>query len=212
MFPSFIHYGVYTILIPLVLTFLRYKKTDQTYHPFFWLIWLGTLGDISHKLSAKLFRTNAMSMNVYTILEALLVMYIFYRWDLFRKGLRTYYWIAGIYLAIFLVENAILMGPHDFNALGPVIFSFTIALTTIQMINKLIVESTTPLLKESMFYVCCGFILYFTYNALVEIFYFYGINRMKWVQFTVNSLSNLLYAAAVLWTPRRKDSLLPTKP
>ena len=66
-----------------------------------------------------------------------------------------------------------------------------------------------------VFLISIGFIIYFTYEILVEAFSLYGLNNSLEFQKNVymiltylNLFVNLLYALAILWIPRKRVHML----
>ena len=81
--------------------------------------------------------------------------------------------------------------------------------------NKIIITETKALIKNPAFLTCVAFIIYFTYLALVEIFYIYGLSKditfsvkMYAIMTAINLFTNLTYAMVILWIPRKRYSLL----
>ena len=83
------------------------------------------------------------------------------------------------------------------------------------MINRLIPEERGKLVKNSIFLVAIGFIAFYTFNSLIEIFWVYGLNASKdfragvyRIMTYINLIVNLIYAIAVLWIPRKREYTL----
>lgn len=73
------------------------------------------------------------------------------------------------------------------------------------------------ILKNSIFLICAGFILYYTYKVFVGLFWLYGLNKS--MEFTlniviimiyINFITNLIYALAFLWMPTKHRFSLPS--
>ena len=66
-------------------------------------------------------------------------------------------------------------------------------------------------MKNSSFIICCGFIVMLTYTLLTEMFYAYGLElsdaftqNLNYIFIFMNLFSNVIYALAILWMPKRQ--------
>ena len=83
------------------------------------------------------------------------------------------------------------------------------------MINRLILDERSGLIKNSVFLITIGFIVFFTYKILIEIFWVYGLNASRdfrvevyRIMTYINLAINLIYALAVLWIPKKREYTL----
>lgn len=91
-----------------------------------------------------------------------------------------------------------------------------IVLMSINMINRMLVDGKKKLIQNPLFLILIGFIVFFTYKALIEIFWVYGLNASRDFRLEVyrimayiNLAVNIIYAIAVLWMPRKREFMLP---
>ena len=85
---------------------------------------------------------------------------------------------------------------------------------SIHINNMLIVTYRKKLLKNPVFLICSGFIIYFTYKILIEAFWLYGLKAGKGFRINVyllltwiNLIVNLIYALAMLWIPKKPQHI-----
>ena len=85
----------------------------------------------------------------------------------------------------------------------------------INVTNSLIITEQRSLIKNPIFLLCISFIFFFTYTILVEIFWKYGLTKRSTFGFNVyiileyvNLITNLVYALAILWMPRKQKFIL----
>jgi len=69
---------------------------------------------------------------------------------------------------------------------------------------------------DAVFILCTGFIIYFTFKALIQAFAIYGFSRgnsfllnIYIIMIYLNFLVNLLYLYAVLWIPTKIKYSMP---
>lgn len=201
----------FSVLIPLVTGLFRIKRVDRAHYPF--LIYL-TLGFCNEFLSFYLIRkghSNAINSNVYFLLAGFLITYQFKRWQLFKSVTNLYFFILLLLLFTWLIDTFIWGSIKIFASHYIVIYSFIIVLMSINMINQVMVTAKQSILKNLVFIVCAGFILFFTNAVIMESAYIYSLKFSSQIQaiiFRVMSLillfTNLLYTVAFLWMPRKR--------
>jgi len=161
-------------------------------------------------------RPNAANSNVFALLESQVICWQFYQWKLFERRQKLFYLLLAGFFIIWLIENFVLSTLHQFNSYFIIIRAFVIVLMSISTINNLIVFEQGQLLKNAVFLICIGFIVYFTFSIMVETFWLYGLNQSKIfrnhiyeILAYINLLANLIYALAILWMPMKRKFILP---
>lgn len=200
-----------TVLYPALIGLLRFKKISPACRPFIYLMWAGFLNEwVSFFLQIN-GQHNVISNNIFCLVESVLLIWQFNRWKLFLTRPWLYillsslllYWIAELFVfRSFEVDASYFM----------VYYSFIVTLMSIGMINKLMATEEKKLLKNGIFLACIGIVVYFTYGTLTEIFYIYGLSSNKEFNISVfhimrfvNAFTNLLFALAILWMPRKQE-------
>ncbi|MDB5196485.1 MAG: hypothetical protein JWP88_856, partial [Flaviaesturariibacter sp.] len=211
---SLVNISIASILPAVVLGIVRWRHADRVYRPFFILLFIGVLNEVVSQCSIHYFHTNALNSNIYVLVEALLLLWQFQCWKLFyRTGVYTL--IGGLLMAVWIGECFIFSGIRFFCSYYRICYAFAVVLMSILMVNRLIVNEYQPILKSSAFLICTGFIFYYTYQVLVEIFYLYGLSSSKafgnsiyHILSYINIFTNLIYAIAILWMPRKREFML----
>ena len=82
---------------------------------------------------------------------------------------------------------------------------------SVTILNRLIV-SQINLLTNSSFLICAALIIYFTFLALIEIFWLFGLDSSTSFRLNVyrimayiNLFVNLIFAIAILWMSRKLE-------
>ncbi len=205
----------YSILIPFTIGLVRYKVVDKAYLPFIFLTWVGVGNEIFSTLLIKNGISNAINSNIYVLTEFFFLLWLFKSWKVFGRhsGFFAVLVVAGVFVWIF--ECLILFSLRTFCSYFRIFYSFIIVMLSISKINMLLVERDSFVNTKGIFFLLTGFIIYFSYKALVEIFWVYGLNAsrvfrlevyriMNYVNFSVN----IIYAIALLWIPRKQESIL----
>ncbi|MBL7710759.1 MAG: hypothetical protein JNJ86_16935 [Chitinophagaceae bacterium] len=205
----------YSIAIAAMISLVRFRRTDRAYLPFFLLMWTGLLNELINTIIISRGFSNAVNTNIYTLIEVALILWFFYNFRIFRHRNLSFGILLLLILSTWIAENFVFSSIRSFSSYFIVFSYFMIVLLSITMINKVQAAERKGLLKNSKFIICTGFILFFTYALLVEIFWIYGLNASKSFRLEVyrimayvNLVVNIIYAIAVLWMPRKQESLL----
>lgn len=216
-------------LIVVILSLIYFKRISAVYHPFIYLTWVGLANNIVSYFSGLYLRTNALNSCIYLLLASFLVLWQFRRWKILSNtriyrsmqvGACILWLIDSLFIAaygesyktVWLVESIFKNGFNDFNSIYNVISSFLAVLLSIHMINRTIVRERESLLRNPAFLICCGFIFFFAYVVLVEIFYLYsmyisametGMDIFHIVAY-VNLICNIIFAYSMLWMRKRE--------
>src|SRR5690242_5473292 len=93
----------HSILIPAVLALFRMKKVLKDFYPFIILLWLGLLNETISLAFLYTRQGNAINSNIFTLVEFLLILYQFYRWDLLRP--LDYLIFAVMLTGVWITDN-----------------------------------------------------------------------------------------------------------
>jgi|SRR5579875_829803 len=199
----------FTIVIGVLIGWIRFHKTDPAFLPFLILLTVGLIDETASLFIASSNTSNAFIFNLFTLVESFLVTLQFRKWNLFKGHKSRYYLVQVLFAAGWFAENFI----HSFNAFNSwfiIGHSFLIVIMSIQMASEVIVNTTTPLYRQPIFLICLGLLISFSYTILIECYWLAGLNQVKLFQLEVykilsyvNLLTNLLFSYAFLWVPLR---------
>lgn len=200
-----------SVMIPAILAIFRINKIDRIYFPFLICIWLGLLNEVLNFILINEFHvSNSINTNIYCLLEALLYIWLFKNFDLFRHQ-RIYVLLVSFICLTWLIDHLVISDITTFNSYFTVTYSLVIVGMSIILINRLIVTKY-DLLRNPMFLICAGLIIYFSLLALTQIFWLYGLNSSKIfrqniyrIMACVNLSVNLIFSLAILWMNRKQE-------
>lgn len=203
-----------SILIPAIAAVVRYKVVLKEYHPFLWLIWLGLFNETVSTVSIYSIRSNAVNGNIYVLLEYGLILLQFYRWD--DRKAKIFSVLALLGGAVWLADNFMINHITQNNSVFRVFYSLTIVFLSIDLLNRIIIFESSPVLKNAMFLFGITFLAYYGFKAFVESFNMLHSGLSKdllknlWkILYFVNVFANLLYTAAILWIPTKQKFIMP---
>jgi hypothetical protein len=201
----------YSILLAAGIAIFRYKRTDSNYYPFFYLIWIGVINEIITTIVVFSGYYNIINSTIYSFIEACLIIWLFFNFKLFKPGV-----LAGIMLIIFaaFVIEEFFIRFQAFNSYSRIVKNFIIVLLSISMINKLLVEEKSVIVKNPIFILSICFILYFLMGIVVEAFFIYHLpftvdfkKNILFILSIINVIINFIYAYVFLTLPvKKKDN------
>jgi len=204
----------YSILIAAVIGIIRFKSIISDYYPFLFIIWLGVANETVSLVLIFTIGTNNFNSNIYVLLEYLLIVYQFYKWN--DGSSKKYVILILLGVAVWITDNFVVNSIANNNSLFRVFYSFIIVFFSIDQVNKLMIYERDPLYKNPMFIICITFLLYYGFKTFVESYNMIHVGlsrsllRYLWIiLYFVNGFANLLYALAVLWIPTKVKFTLP---
>lgn len=209
-----------SVLIAAVIALIRFSKIDKRYYPFLYCLWIGSANELLSFYLVFIRKASTMiNTNIYVLLESLLLTWFFKEIRLFKKE-STFFLIAGFLVTVWITENFVIHSITLYSTYFRIAASFLIVFMGIHAANSFLFANRQNLLQDATFLLCIAFIIYFTYKAFVLAFTIYGAGRksnfllnIHIIMIYVNLATNLLYALAVLWMPRKirylQPSLLP---
>ena len=206
-----------SIAFPAIIGAIRYSTINPVYYPFLYCIWLGFLNEIIGYFVVRSGNSNAFNNNLYTLAEAILFTWLFKRWGVFNRSRHTFLLLVAVYCVAWLTETFLLDRMKHNTSYFRVLYAFVIVLLSIQTIYTQLILEKRNILKNSVFLICAGFVIYYTYNVIVGLFWLYGLNASLEFQMSIinimifiNCFVNLIYALAVLWMPTKHRFSLPS--
>ena len=90
----------FIIVVPVVISWVRFKKINPAYYPFIFCLWIGLINEIASYFCIKYFHNNAVNTNIYSLLESLFITWQFHRWKLFSNTKWLYISICCFFCAV----------------------------------------------------------------------------------------------------------------
>ncbi len=204
----------FSILISVLLAFIRYKAGYALYRPFFWFIWIGAFNDTLSVWLVLQHKLNTITSNIYVLVEFGIILTLFNHWKegLFRK---RFVLLLAIGMLVWFADNFLLHTLRTTNSIFRVYYSVVILFLSIGHVNQLVVQEKESLLRNPTFLICLAFIFFYSFKAFIETFYiikpklsgdFYA--NLFQILVIVNLLVNLAYAIAILCIPAKRNSTL----
>ncbi len=205
-----------TVFIPLIIGVVRYFRMDTSYHPFILLLLMAFTSEVISFICIHYLATdNAITVNLYVLIECVILLFQFRSWGFLRRKRRLFLFLITILIIIWILENLVFYKIETYSPFFKGAYSFVIVLLSINEINYMIVQDNRQPFWNAKFLICLGFIIYFIYQIIYEASY-YVLDKDKVVVVAMkiismfgymNAFVNLLYGVATLLIPEKKNNL-----
>lgn len=206
-----------SVFIAGITGLIRFRKIEPSYYPFLFFIWIGCINELITILLIMKGKSNYINNNIYVLSAALLILWFFKKNGTFAKTKMLFYTLLTILLALWVAESFFIKDiVKEISSYFRIVSSFIIILLSISTINSILIDVSGRIIKNPMFLISLAFLFYFTYKVLIEAFWIYGLESSENFRILVydilayiNLITNLTYALAVLWIPKKQPSILP---
>lgn len=197
-------------IIPTVIALARFRDISEIYYPFLFCLWIGSFNTILDFIFAQNGLPTLTNNNVYVLIESLLLLLLFRRFSVFRNRMWIYYALAALFICVWVAENFIFRTITQSCIYFRILYSLVTVFLSVRTLNGLLTYNDKKLPTNATFILCAAFIFFFSYKILVFAFMIYGnqgsITFLKYliaILVYVDLITNLLYAVAVIWMPKR---------
>jgi hypothetical protein len=199
-----------SILFPLIVGLARLHRIKKSgYQPFFLLLVVGALNELVSIFFIKVLHAhNAVSNNIYSLVEWLLIAWQFRVWKLLHTRKVLFYILLAIPCIVWVVEDLFLGQITNFPPYFRVVKALMVVLYSVNTINFMITHDYRNLFQNPTFLICLGFIIYFIYRIVFQ--WAFETSRLGATETStfiimlfgyVNALTNVIFAIALLRIP-----------
>lgn len=206
----------FSIAIPGVIGLIRFRKIDRAYYPFIFCIWIGLLVEITSYIYIAVFHghSNSLLYMFNSLAESILFTWFFKNLGLFDRSRFLFPFLIVVFI-VFSVTDTLFFTNLKFPiAYFRSFYSFAIALMSIATLSREFNKERKNLLKNSVFIICITAVIYYTYAAIIGLFWLYGLKlsaafrtNISDILNYINFFASLTYAIAILWMPSKRRSL-----
>jgi len=190
---------------------------DRSYRPFVYYACLSLLFEIVTYIlvEKKMYTITGILTNAYGFTEFCLFTWLFHNWGLFKRKKKVFVFIIAFFFLLWFF-TLFIRGYEKLNAYFFIFYSFILIFFSISSFNRIIVNERKNIFTNARFWICIGIIIFYTYFILINISSLSFLKRHLTKNFTEdvfsiniysNLLVNLLYAIAVIWIPREKNTM-----
>lgn len=199
-----------TIFIPALLALIRLPRINGIYYPFIIFLWIGSANEVVSYFTGKYYHNSATNTNIYGLLEVLIILWQFKKWRSFDKYKSIFYSLIALSVIAWFIENFITDSILNYNEYFPDVEAVIIVVLSVIRLNTTLKTERKGLYKNPVFIICICFILFYAYDAIVEILWRYGIGvnndlgaRIYNLIIYINLLVYIFYSYAILCMRRK---------
>jgi hypothetical protein len=216
LYGALYYSSVYSTGLPTIIALCKYKQVPETYYPFVIYCAAAVCSTILSQIFIHLYGTNAISYNIYMLIDFLLALLIFTKWGYFKENRSLIMYIGVVGAAMWVCENLILYRIIEVSSVTLITLSLSLIYLSVDQINYIVVTERKNILKNAKFVSCIGFLIYYGVSVVLEIFSILELNFKEGiggfiavVVFSLILLVNIIYAIATLCIQNRQKFTLP---
>ena len=205
-----------SIFLGGLLALWRITQLDRRFYPFIFILWIGGLNEMASYWLAKNGHHTLLNNNLYVLAESLFLTCFFQRVLVLPSHKETFRALLLSLVLFWITENLLCNRLFSYSNYFRIYYSALLVGMSLLTFNQLLLSEKPLGEATALFMLCTGFIMYFLPKVLVNSFWIYGLSgsrpfqlQVSRIMVTVNFITNLIYAIAILWIPRKKPSLLP---
>lgn len=207
-----------SIGIAAIIGVVRFNKIDKSYYPFIYSVWASLLVELTVRALTISGASNAILIfiNFYYLLDFYLFFLLFNNWRLFGHSKKNQQIIIAITLVVWIGTTFFINGINERNFYFPILYSFALVFFSVTTFNKFIVHERANIFTNARFLICMGIIIFYTFfiltntsaltifkNNVTVLFR----RNLQGINVYTNLLVNIIYAIAVIWVPRKKNTI-----
>jgi hypothetical protein len=203
------------VVVPAIIAAFRLPDINPVFDPFIISIWVNAFNVFFSSAVDPLGYYNIVPYNIWFLLDAFIMLWLFKKWNLFEsKKLYHSLWILlGIFWLVETIFFSKLIG--EFNSYFRILYCFIVILMSISTINSILMKERINLMKNSMFLICCTFVLLNTITVIGESFFAsnlqlgntFRISMDRLITYT-NLLCNIIFSLIIVWMPKKQAFML----
>jgi hypothetical protein len=203
-----------SIIIPILVALIRFKKINKVHYPLLLLLLIGLMTELASRICINAFQTNAPVIKIYSLVECCIILYQLYLWKNSSRYTRLFFSLIIVCVVFWIIEVVVFKNINTFSPYFRVFYAFVIILLCINQINSMMFYQNVSLLKNPVFIICLAFIILFLYQIILEASYYVSADVQSSVANEIimgfsyiNFFINLMCAAGVYFMGSGKDDL-----
>lgn len=202
--------SAFSIALPVIFSFARLKRFGKRYRPLLFLFVTGLLNEIISYLMIKQYRNNLPNSNIYTIVEYILLSWLFF--SISKQNLSRVRLALSLAMIIWIADNFWWNKLAESNTIFRMYSSLMFISLSMDKINQLLMGNFWDPYKNTDLLLCLSLLAYHTYRLWINIFHLF-VKSMEPIFFIrlwlilccINLLANITYSIAILCIPKQKN-------
>lgn len=208
----FINIAKFSIVIPVIIGFIHFKKLNKPFKIFYFYILFGVLGEITASLLKTYLGNNLPGLHVYTFFEfAFLISFYFF--DFYKTfPVKKYILTVFVFLIIVLLDAFYINSIYEFNTLASSVLNIIMVLFSVLFFYRSLNNvSEKSIFKNPMFWISATVLFYYSTRFVWYLMSNYLIeNYLEIAQISnvfhalINIISKITYAYAFIVFSKEK--------
>lgn len=190
-----------------------YKRLQKRYLPFALICWTGLVNESTSYYLIMNQGNNLANSNIYTLIEFLLFLWLFYRINNRKAFIYCFAALAGC--TVWAADNIFMHAVDEDNNLFRILSFAIILLLSMDKISGVISGEHRQPYKKTDLLLCISFFAYYAYQGFVTTFNMFpmGVSTefytQLWLLLSItNLITNIVYTVAILWIPKQQPYTL----
>lgn len=209
-----------SIIFAVIIGIVRYRKINKSYYPFVYNVFLVLLVEVVAVVLMKNGNPKAFTsmLNVFSMIDFALFTWLFHNWGLFNRRKDVFTFILASFFVAWIILTLLLNRLTFPNFYFRILYSFALIFFSVNTFNKVVVHERGNIFRNPKFLICLGIIIFYTFFVMVCVTNVSVVRQsvtrlfranLQEINVYSNLLVNLLYAAAMLWIPRKQNFTTP---
>jgi hypothetical protein len=123
----------YSLFVSVVISIIRFKKIGPVFYPILSLLYLGATNELITEILLRNGYYNAINSNIFTLIEAMLILWYFKRSAIFSHINQFYPFLISLFVVTWVIDN-FWIGKFGFyfNSYFNIVAGFPIVLISLQ--------------------------------------------------------------------------------
>lgn len=202
--------SAFSIALPVIFSMARLKRFGKRYRSLLFLFTTGLLNEVTSYWMIKQYRNNLPNSNIYTLIEYLLLTWLF--WDISKQKFSRVRLALIAAMIIWIADNFWWHTLAESNIIFRTYASLMLVSLSMDKINQLLMGSFGDPYKNTDLLLCLSLLGFHTYRVWINIFHLF-VKSMTPAFFVslwlilccMNLLANITYSIAILCIPKQKN-------
>ncbi len=116
----------YLIFLAAIIGAIRFKRILKSFRPFIFFVWTASLNEIVSTLCIAFVKTNMVNVNIYVLIEYLLILLLFIKWDYFKRKRIFYNTLLIIGCIVWISDNLVFHSLDANNSFFEIFYSIVL--------------------------------------------------------------------------------------
>lgn len=201
----------YLIIFPTAIGFIRFKKIEPTFRPFFVLVFYDLFTEILYEILTRTVHTNSISYNFYSLNACLIIGYQLYKWNFLDiKSWALRFWVVFI-VCFWVIDNLWRNSLWEFNPLSAIFTAMLVCVFSIRAASKVATKIKNHKTRGLIYIIITTWVVKYMILVVAETgwLFFHNLsvtfnNNLSTLETYFGGIVNIIYTIVALWIPKKR--------